>query len=494
MPGSFDVLVIGGGGAGYAAASTAARLGKRVAMAEGWKLGGTCLNVGCVPTKTLVRSAQVADTVRRASEFGIQVDAWRADYPRIVGRARQIIASFSGEGPRESLARQGIALLEGSARFVGPRAVECAGHRYTAERFVIASGSTSLVPELPGLHDVPYLTSDQALWLEELPGSAVIVGGGIICCEFASLWAALGVEVTIVARRLLPAEDPEVGEALHGAFEARGIRLVDGRVVGLERVSGRPGVLARPLNGGETRLAGDALLMATGRRPRCRDLNLEAAGVQTWERGIAVDETMRTSAPHIWAAGDVTGRHMYTHAGDYAAEVAGWNAAGGEPERAVDWRVVPRPVYSIPEVAAVGLAESDARERGLDVEVARVCYADISRAVIQGETDGFAKIIAERSTGQILGASIVGAHACELIGEVAVAMAGRLSAWLVGDTQHPYPTLSEVVRWTADQIGKGSRSAAEQAAGLPVLVQHEHPLGFWPTEGSKERSLEHTAG
>ena len=491
MAEKLDVLVIGGGGAGYAAASTAARLGKRVAMAERWKLGGTCLNVGCVPTKTLIRAAQVAETVRRAAEFGIRVDGWRVDYPRVVGRAREIVSGFFGEGPRESLARQGITLLEGSVRFLDSHRVICDGEQYEAERFVIASGSTSLVPELTGLHRVDYLTSDQALWLEKLPKSVVIVGASIIGCEFASFWSAFGVEVTIVGRRLMPQEDPDVGEALLGAFEARGIRLVRGRVVGLERVEGRPCVRVALTDGGETRLATEALLLATGRQAQYRDLNLDAAGVQTWERGIAVDATMRTSAPHIWAAGDVSGRHMYTHAGDYAAEVAGWNAAGGEPERAVDWRVVPRPVYSIPEAAAIGLLESEARDRGLDYEVARVCYRDVSRAILQGEPEGFAKIIAERSTGEILGASLVGAQACELISEIAVAMAGRIGAWLVGDTQHPYPTLSEVVRWAADQIGKGSRPAAEQATGVAIDFPHQHPLGYWPEEGSRERSLEH---
>ena len=489
----FDILVIGGGGAGYAAASTAARLGKRVAMAERWKLGGTCLNVGCVPTKALIRAAQVAETIRRAGEFGIDVDGWRLDYPRVVGRARRIVQGFSGEGPRESLAGQGITLLEGSIRFVGPNEVDCNGTPYAADRFVICSGSTSLVPEFPGLHQVPYLTSDQALWLEGLPRSVVIVGCSIIGCEFASLWSAFGVEVTMVARRVLPLEDLEVGDALRAAFESRGIRFVPGRVVDLEMADGRPAVRTALLAGGETMLVGDAVLLATGRLPQCHDLNLDAAGVETWERGIAVDLTMQTSVPHIWAAGDVTGRHMYTHAGDYAAEVAGWNAAGGEPKRAVDWRVVPRPVYSIPEAAAIGLTEADARAQGLDVETASVCYKDISRAILQGEEEGFAKIIADRSTGRILGASIVGAQAAELIGEVAVAMAGNVSAWLVGDTQHPYPTLSEVVRWTADQIGKGHRAPSDQAPGITAAVEHLAPLGMWPTEGSRARAEEHLA-
>jgi pyruvate/2-oxoglutarate dehydrogenase complex dihydrolipoamide dehydrogenase (E3) component len=296
MAEQFEVLVIGGGGAGYAAASTAARLGKRVAMAERGKLGGTCLHVGCVPSKALLRAAHVAETVRRAGEFGIEVDGWRLHYPRVVGRARDIVQGFSGAGPRESLARQEITLLEGAVRFLGPHVVDCAGQRYESERFVIASGASPLVPELPGLRDVGYLTSNEALWLEALPESVVIVGGSIIGCEFASLWAAFGVDVTIVARSLMPQEDPEVGAALLGAFEARGIRLVRGRVVGLARADGRRVVQVVRVDGTETAVMAEAVLMATGRQAQFHDLHLDAAGVQTWERGIAVDATMRTSA------------------------------------------------------------------------------------------------------------------------------------------------------------------------------------------------------
>jgi pyruvate/2-oxoglutarate dehydrogenase complex dihydrolipoamide dehydrogenase (E3) component len=376
MAEQFEVLVIGGGGAGYTAASTAARLDKRVAMAERGKLGGTCLHVGCVPSKALLRAAHVAETVRHAAEFGIEVDGWRRQYPRVVGRVRDIVQGFSGAGPRASLARQEITLLEGAVRFLGPHAVDCAGQRYEAERFVIASGSSPLVPALPGLHDVGYLTSNEALWLESLPASVTIVGGSIIGCEFASLWAAFGVEVTIVARGLMPQEDPEVGTALLAAFEARGIRLVRGRVVGLARAAGQRALQVVCADGTETTVMAEAVLMATGRQAQFHDLQLDAAGVRTWERGIAVDATMRTSASHIWAAGDVTGRHMYTHAGDDAAAVAGWNAATGKPERGMDWRVVPRPVYAIPETASIGLLESEARAQGLAVDVARVAYQD----------------------------------------------------------------------------------------------------------------------
>jgi pyruvate/2-oxoglutarate dehydrogenase complex dihydrolipoamide dehydrogenase (E3) component len=489
----FDVLVIGGGGTGYAAAYAAAKLGKHVAMVERAKLGGTCLNVGCVPTKALLRSAQVAETVRRAGDFGVQVEGWRPDYPQMVARARSLIADFAEDDPHESLARKGIALLEGSVSFVSPHETICGGHRSTAQAFVIATGSTSVVPPIPGLQDVPYLTSDAALWLDHLPPSVVIVGGGIVSCEFASLWAALGTEVTIVSRRLLSNEDSDVGDALLTAFEARGIRVVRGRAVRFERA--RNGIAVSVEGDGEDarrhRVTADSVLIATGRRPRYDDLHLEQAGVTAGDHGIEVDETMRTSTPHIWAAGDVVGCNMYTHAGDLGGTIAGWNAAGGAPERTADWRVVPRPIYAIPEVAAVGMTERDARDRGLDVEVGTVCYADVTRTALSGEAEGFVKIIAERSTGQILGAAIVGAQACELISEVAVAMAGHLTVRQVGDTLHPYPTLSEIVRWAADQAGQAIRKERRPDAGQHASVEHTHPLGTWPTEGSRERSAQH---
>jgi dihydrolipoamide dehydrogenase len=486
---SFDVVVIGGGGAGYAAASTAARLGRRVAMVERAQLGGTCLNHGCVPTKTLIRAAQVLETIRRAPDFGVEVGGVRLDYARVRGRKEAIIQGFSGEGPLESLARQNITLLRGMARFEDAHHVRVDGTPYQADGFVVCTGSAAQLPDLPGLADVGAITSSEALALEALPRSAVIVGGGIIACEFASLWAAFGVQVTIVGRRLLSNEDDEVGEALADAFVRRGIRIVRGRAEGLER-RGDQRVVHLSGDAGPAEVSADLLLLATGRRAQYDGLKLEAVGVAADERGIVVDDAMRTSAPHVWAAGDVTGRHMYTHSGDYAAEVAGWNAAGGQPERRADFRVVPRPVFSLPEVAAVGLTERQARAAGRDVETARVCYGDISKAVIQGEDEGFCKIVADRGTGDLLGGAIVGAGATDLVGELVVAMAGHVTAYTVGDAIHPFPTLAELVRWTADQIGK-HLPPSEQVRRAQAGATHPDPLGCWPERGAACRAEEH---
>lgn len=452
----FEIVVIGGGGTGYGAASTAAKLGRRVAMVEGAKLGGTCLNVGCVPTKTLVRSAQVLGTVRRAGEFGVRTGDVELDFGAVMARMRATIENFSGEGPLESLRSQGIELLRGHASFEDPRTLRVGRDIYRAEKFVVATGSAPMVPDLPGLPEIEYVTSDGLLELQQLPESILFVGGGIISCEFASIFGAFGSRVSIVSSRLLSNEDPDVGDELARAFEARGIEvLTGGRADGFRREGGRKLTAIRYEDGRTEEREAEVVVLAVGRRPSHDGLNLERAGVETGEKGeVLVGKDMRTNAPHIWAAGDVTGMHMYTHSGDYMGEVAGWNASGGEPRREAQLAVVPRPVYSTPEVAAIGLTEREAERLGCDVEVARVSFADITRAVINGETEGWCKLLAERSSGRILGACIVGSDASEHIGEVAVAMAGGVSAWVLGDTLHPFPTVSEIVRWTADQIGR----------------------------------------
>ncbi len=457
----FDVVVIGSGGTGYAAASTAAALGRRVGMVEGGKLGGTCLNVGCVPTKTLLRSARAYAEVRRASEFGIDVPEARVNWQAVQARRRAMVEMHSYEEMTGSLRNQGIERLTGWASFLDPHTLQVGDSTYRSERFVIVSGSTPVVPNIPGLDGSGALLSDDVLELEQLPTSLLIVGAGIIGAELATIFQTFGTAVTVVGGRLLANEDADVGETLAEGLSARGVRLLLGeRVVGLSRDGHETRAAVECRDGRTEQVGAEKVLLAVGRRARYDGLEITAAGVETNDRGIAVDADMRTSVPHIWAAGDVMGMHMYTHAGDHMGEVAGWNAGGGLPTRQARLDVVPRPVFSIPEVASIGLTEKDAARLSCDVEVAKVRFADISRARIDGDTEGWCKVIAERSSGRILGASIVGASANDLIGEVAVAMAGGVSAWTLGDTLHPYPTVSEIVRWTADQIGKGGEQEA----------------------------------
>ena len=442
-------MVIGGGGAGYAAASTAARHGARVAMIEDWKLGGTCLNVGCVPSKTLLRSAYVWELIKRAGEFGIDVGAAKPNFQAIMQRKDDVIRGFSGEGPEESLRKQNITWLKEHAHFVDRHTMRVGERDWTSERFVICSGSQTFIPPLEGLDGLEYITSDGAFQLTELPKSIVIVGGGVIGCEFASFFNSMGSEVTIVGRRLLPREDVDLTDSLAAAFKKRGITIVTGRASAVGQDAKRKWVLA-----GEGRAEGEVLMLASGRVANIADLQLELADVQVSDKGIIVDEQMRTSASNVWAAGDCTGLHMYTHSGDYAAEIAGWNVVHDRDRHIVDWRVIPRPVFSFPEFAAVGLTEEQAREGKDEIEVKTVRFDEVTKPIIDRETDGFVKVVARASDGQILGAGIVGTEATSLISELVVAMAGRVSAWTVGDAIHPYPTLPEMVRWTADQVGK----------------------------------------
>ncbi len=450
----FDVMVIGGGGAGYAAASTAAKHGARVAMIEDWKLGGTCLNVGCVPTKTLLRTAYIYELIKRASEFGIEVGSAKVDFAAVMKRKNDVIAGFSGEGPEESLRNQGITWLKEHAHFLDAHTLRVGEKDHTSDNFVIAAGSRPIIPPLEGLAGVDYITSDGALELTELPRSIVIVGTGTISCEFASLYRSFGSEVTVIGRRLLPREDPDLTDSLAEAFAKRGIRVVLGRAQAVAERNGTKYVTVRSEDGQTQEVGADVLMLASGREARVEELHLMAAGVETWEKGIRVDEHMRTSAPNIWAAGDIIGEHLYTHSGDYGAEIAGWNVVHKRHPHKVDWRVIPRPVFSIPEFAAVGLTEEQARATGEEIEVTKVRFDEVTKPIIDRETEGFVKVIARHSDGQILGAGIVGEEATTLISELVVAMAGKVSAWTVGNAIHPYPTLPEMVRWTADQVGK----------------------------------------
>jgi pyruvate/2-oxoglutarate dehydrogenase complex dihydrolipoamide dehydrogenase (E3) component len=434
-------------------------------MVEGGKLGGACLNVGCVPTKAILKCAQVYETVRRASEFGVRVSDVRLDFAAVMARQRGIVESWSGESRLETLREQEITLLEGHAAFEDAHTLRIGETPYRAARFVVATGSEAVIPDIPGLAETPYLTSDDALALEALPASVLIIGGGVVGCEFGSFFNAFGSEVTIVGSRLLSGEDDDVGAELADAFGRRGVHLaLKARVAGVRLEGDRKVATLRYGDGRTEERAADALLVATGRRARYGGLKPGAAGVEIGERGVSVDGSMRTSAPHIWAAGDVTGRDMYTHSGDEMGEAAGWNAAGGSPPREASLAVIPRPVYSLPEVAAVGLTEREARELGCDIEVAKVRFSEITRSILNGETEGWCKLIAECSDGRILGAAIVGAEAGEHISEIAVAMQGGVSALTLGDTLHPYPTVSEAVRWTADQIGKWREDAHIETA------------------------------
>ena len=442
----FDVFVIGGGGTGSEVAFSLARHGGlRVGIAERDRLGGECNNYGCVPTKAMLASAKVAASARGASRYGVRVPSVEVDFPAVIRRAREIIDSQSGEGPKP-FEEQGIRVFLQEARLVGPHQVELAdGTRVEAENIVLATGSEAAVPPVEGLRDGPFWTNKEAIWsAKEVPSSLAVIGSGPIGLEFAQMYSRFGAEVTVVelAERVLPGEDEDSSIALCDALEAEGIRLLCDTT---SYHAGHDGTEWHVDFDDDQHVHAEQLLVAIGRRPVFEVHDLAAAGVELNDKGWpALDEHLRTTADGIWAAGDATGELLFTHVGTYEAELVVDDVVGRPRTR--DYRVVPRVTFTEPEVGSVGLTEAGAGEEGHDVVTSLVRFEDNERAHLEGHTFGIVKLVADRSTGELLGGHVVGEGAGEMIHQVVVAMAGRIPPGVVADTIHAYPTLSESVR------------------------------------------------
>lgn len=450
--GRYDLVVIGGGTAGLVAAAGGASLGANVALIERDKLGGDCLNYGCVPTKTLVKSARVASLMRRAEEFGLRPVETEVDFPAVMERMRRAIATVGEHDDPERFRKLGVKLYLGDrARLESPEEISVDGSRLRARRVIIATGSYATVPHVAGLEETGYITHVEALRLERLPSSMVIVGAGPIGCEFAQVFARFGCRVTLLGSSPLPLpkEDPEVGEALLGFLKADGIVYHGGFRAEEARVEENAKVVAaRDRHGERVEARGEEILIAAGRAPTVGGLGLENAGVALVRNGVMVDEQLRTSAPGIYAAGDVTGKHLFTHVADYQAKTALGNALF-PVKRRVDYRVVPWTTFTDPEVARVGLTEKEALEEYDDVKVFRYAFDALDRAVTDGEPHGLVKLVTGKG-GKILGGHIIGPDAGNLIGEIVLAMRNNIPVQILSSTIHVYPTLSEGVKRAAD--------------------------------------------
>lgn len=442
----FDVFVIGGGGTGSEVAFTLARRsGLRVALAERDKLGGECNHYGCVPTKVMLRSAKIAQLAREADRFGVRVPSVEVDLPAIQRRAREIVQSQSGEGavPFE---RIGVTVFLRQARLLGERRIELDdGTAIEAERVVLATGTEPAVPPIPGLREGPYWTNREAIWAPERPpGSLVVIGAGAIGVEFAQIYARFGTRVTLieVLPAILPQEDDAAAAELATAFAGEGIRVLAGARV--ERASYGGAGWRLELAGGEV-VRAEQVLVAAGRTPVFDVHDLPASGIELDERGRPVlTETLRTTAPGVWAAGDATGELLFTHVGSYEAGVVVDDVLGSPRPR--DYRVVPRVTFSDPEVASVGLTERDALAEGREVVTAVDRIEDNERSHIEGRTAGLVKLVADARSGELLGGHVVADEAGAMIHEIVAAMAGRVPVSSIGDAIHAYPTLSETVR------------------------------------------------
>jgi pyruvate/2-oxoglutarate dehydrogenase complex dihydrolipoamide dehydrogenase (E3) component/uncharacterized membrane protein YdjX (TVP38/TMEM64 family) len=473
-PRRFDtnLVVIGAGSAGLVASLIAATVKARVTLIERDRMGGDCLNTGCVPSKALIRSARIADYGRRAGEFGIHSGAVEVDFPRVMARVQDVVKTIEPHDSVERFTELGVDCVQGEARILSPWEVEVNGERLAARNIIIATGARPRVPDIAGLDQIEYLTSDSVWELRESPGRLLVLGAGPIGCELAQAFARLGCQVTLAthAGRVLPREDPEVSEQVHKAFERQGIEvLLDHEP--LRFTAGIASNCAFKTPDGNTEVEFDRLLLAVGRSPNVENLGLEALGIGCTAAGtVEVDEYLRTAVPGVYACGDVAGPYQFTHMASHQAWYATVNGLFGRFRRfKVDYSVVPWATFTDPEAARVGLNETEAEQRGIAFEVTRYDIGDLDRAIADGEAHGFVKVLTEPGRDRILGATIVGYHAGELIGEFVTAMKHGIGLNKILGTIHIYPTLGESNKFLAGEWRK-----ARKPEGLLSMVERYH--------------------
>lgn len=442
-----DLIVIGGGVGGLVVTSIAAQLGLEVTLIEKTdNLGGDCLHYGCVPSKTLIMSSRVASLMRRGNEFGLSSLTPDVHLGRVMAHVADVIGDIQKHDSPERFEGYGARVIFGAPTFLDPHRVEVNGETLSGKRFVIATGSGPDAPPIEGLSDIDYLTNKTVFDLQSLPQRLLVLGGGPIGVELGQAFARLGSKVSLIeaGERLLDKEDPDVSEALTGFLRAEGIDV---------RLGFKVGSAARDSDGialhGQTTLHGDTLLVAAGRRPHLEGLGLDAAGVVYNDRkGIAVDERQRSSQKHIFACGDVCGPFPFTHMAEYQAGIVLSNAVFRWPKKA-DYSVVPWVTYSDPEVARVGKNEIQAKEAGIDYQTLRFDFADIDRAKAEVDKRGYAKILIAKR--KIIGATIIGPHAGEILPEIVLAMQAGVKIGKISSAIHVYPTLAEINRRTVNK-------------------------------------------
>lgn len=474
----YNLLVIGAGAGGLVTSYIAAAVKAKVALIEKHKMGGDCLNSGCVPSKALIRSARFAAEQRKADELGFSPSHSRADFAAVMARVAEVIKEVEPHDSIERYQGLGVECIEGEARLVSPWEVEVNGQRLASRHIVIATGARPLVPKLPGLDQVPYLTSDSLWQLRTPPRRLLVLGGGPIGCELAQSFAMLGVPVTLVelSDQLLPREEREVAELLAEQLAHDGVRVLTGwcaeRADYLPAAKGDLPIRLQLRRGDETQVVeGDQLLLALGRVANVSGFGLEALGVELAPRGtIAVDGFLTTNFPSILAVGDVAGPYQFTHFAAHQAWYAAVNALFGQFKRfRADYRVIPAATYTTPEIARVGLNRKEAEAQGIPFEATRFELAELDRAIADGERHGFVEVLTIPGKDTILGATIVGTHAGERIAEFVLAMRHRLGLGKILGTIHAYPTLMEGNKYVAGQWKR-----AHQPTRMLALLARYH--------------------
>jgi pyruvate/2-oxoglutarate dehydrogenase complex dihydrolipoamide dehydrogenase (E3) component len=449
----YHLVVIGAGTGGLVTAAGAAGLGARVALVERHLMGGDCLNVGCVPSKAVISAARAWNEARTAAtRFGGPPVAGEGDFGAVMERMRKLRADLSAVDSVQRFTELGVDVFLGHGQFSGRDQVTVDGTVLRFRRAVIATGARAAVPAIPGLAEAGYYTNETIFTLTDRPKRLIVLGGGPIGCELAQAFARLGSAVTILTRgdRVLPRDDPDAGAIIEAALGADGVSVqYHARLLRVERRPG--GSRLHVEHAGHTAvIEADAILVATGRTPNIENLGLENAGVAAGDRGVAVDDRLRTTNPRVYAVGDVASKHQFTHVADFQARLVIANALFFGRGRA-SRLVIPWCTYTSPEVAHVGLTAPEAHRNGVDIDTVTVPLDEIDRAVLAGDTEGFLRVHLKRGSDKIVGLTLIAQDAGELIAEAALAMTNGLGLSAMGRTIHPYPTVAEAYRKAADQ-------------------------------------------
>ncbi|MGF2735795.1 FAD-dependent oxidoreductase [Marinobacter sp. DUT-1] len=474
----YNLLVIGGGSAGLVSAYIAAAVKAKVALIEKHKMGGDCLNTGCVPSKALIRSAKAADTLRHANRYGLESVPVKGSFKNIMNRVKDVMAKVEPHDSPERYRKLGVDCISGEASFVSPWELEVRHNdgrtdRLTARGIIVATGGKPAMPPIPGLEDMQPLTSDNLWELQEQPERLLVLGGGPIGSELAHAFVRLGSKVTQVERgeRLLPKEDADVALVVMKQFEADGIDVRLNHSASEFRIENGEKVAYCDHEGERVRIPFDQVLVAVGRAANTSGLNLERIGVDTLPNGtVPVEEDMSLRYPNVFACGDVAGPYQFTHAAAHQAWYAAVNGLFGQFKRfRVDYRVMPWVTFTSPEVARVGLSEAEAKDKGVAYEITRYGLDDLDRAIAESEDYGFIKVLTPPGKDKILGAVVVGTHAGEILAEFTLAMKHGLGLNKILGTIHPYPTWNESAKYAA---GEWKRAHAPE--GILKLLEKLH--------------------
>lgn len=467
----YDIVIIGGGSGGLVVASAAAQLKAKVALVEKNRLGGDCLWYGCVPSKSFIHAAKVAYQVKEGARVGVYTEPPKIKFDEAMGHVHKAIAAIEPNDSPERFEGLGVEVIFGSGQFTDNKTFEVNGRKLTARAFVISTGSSPAVPPAEGLKEAGFLTNEQVFSLTEQPESLAVIGSGPIGCELGQSFHRLGTEVTLFASRdrLMPKEDPDAADVIEQQFKHEGITVLkNSRLKRVEVVKGKKHLYTE--NDSKAAAIVDEILIATGRTPNVKSLNLEAAGVDYDKNGIHVNEKLQTTNSNIFACGDVIGGYQFTHVAGYEAVTVLQNALNPLPIflKSINYRVIPWATFTDPEVARVGMTEEQARKRYSNVLVLKLPFAEVDRAQAEDATMGFNKIIV-RSNGEILGAHMVGHMAGELIHEIVLAMANQLPVSSLTGI-HIYPTLTEVNSKTALLLSKKKYAENEKLQGFLVKL------------------------